>query len=60
MTSAELLPHLRMYDLRDPAARQVAQRHRGAMQREQLGGFVPGLGVLRLGQRPVLDVRAAR
>jgi hypothetical protein len=28
MTSAELLPHLRVYDLRDPAARQAAQRHR--------------------------------
>ncbi len=28
MTSAELLPLLRVYDLRDPATRQAAHRHR--------------------------------
>ncbi len=28
MISAEVLPHLRVYDLRDPAARQAAHRHR--------------------------------
>ena len=29
MTSAELLPLLRVYDLRDPAAWRAAHRHRG-------------------------------
>ena len=29
MNAAELLPLLRVYDLRDPAARQAAHRHRG-------------------------------